>query len=337
MLSVVDGPHAGMSIRLEPHRPLLVGRADSADVRFDADRGISRFHLRLELSGRHVRFRDLDSLNGTTLNGRAATEGELAPGDLLRCGETTIVLATADDRALERSQPREIGLTADGSVSGYALLEPLGRGRLGVTYSAVRTATGEEVAVKRIDVEDAAARTVTIIRETAELRPIAGSVLLLPTDIGLAGGRPYLVTPRYRAISFANLTAGRAPSARLPTACRIVERILTALIEPHRGGLAHGCIKASNVLLGSDGKTLRVKLADFGLTRHFAGTPTSPGEDLLAAGRLLSAYVYGVPAAPNRSLSKVAERVLQRAVDPDPRVRFEDAADFARALNLLQR
>jgi hypothetical protein len=91
LLHVMSGPHRGMTIRLESGRPLVVGRADSADVRLDADRHLSRFHVRIEPAAGRVWFRDLNSRNGTRLNGESRMQGELRPGDVLRCGETEIV------------------------------------------------------------------------------------------------------------------------------------------------------------------------------------------------------------------------------------------------------
>lgn len=334
VLHVSAGPHRGTAIRLEPGRPLVVGRAESADVRLADDRHLSRHHLRLELAGGVVRFCDLNSRNGTLLDDEPAREGEVRPGETLRCGESAIVLAPDAKGTLELSDRAALQCPpeADG-VPGYELHDPLGRGTLGVTYAAVRIATGEQVAVKRIELPGAAMKTVAVIRETAALQAVADSVLLLPIDVGLTAGRPHVVTPRLHAIPFDELAVGKSPAERLPAACRIVGRVLAALGPLHEKGIVHGDVKQSNVLLEPAGHGLRVKLMDFGLARCFgrADAGDEPSDDLIAVGRLLSGYVYGSgqPQAPD-GLPDGAAWLLARAVDPEEG--FRDAAEFLREL-----
>ena len=68
--------------------PVVIGRNPEADVRVD-DRWISRVHCEIgELDGPLV-VRDLDSRNGTAVNGQYITESHLLPGDRLTVGLTT--------------------------------------------------------------------------------------------------------------------------------------------------------------------------------------------------------------------------------------------------------
>lgn len=73
------------------HRELILGRAPSAAVRFPptAEATVGRQHARIELLDEPGRFRvtDLDSRNGTWLNGRPVTAPtELRSGDILQLG-----------------------------------------------------------------------------------------------------------------------------------------------------------------------------------------------------------------------------------------------------------
>lgn len=331
LLHVAAGPHRGVTIRLEPGRPLVVGRADSADVRLDADPHVSRFHVRLEAVGGRVRLQDLNSRNGTQLNGEPVFEGELRPGDVLRCGETEIVRVTDADATVDlfaRSAAESELENADG-VPGYEIAELLGRGALGPTHRAVRIASGEDVAIKRIETAGAAADVVALIRETAELREVAGSVLLLPTDVGLAGGRPYVAVPFHHSVTFDVLTAGMSPSERLPVAARIVLRLMESLAPAHDLGLAHGGIKPSNVLQERNGDAVEVRLTDFGLRRHFGraderGSYATPVDDLAALDPLVRKLAFGLlsaeflasrPAMPGRD---EFAKALRRLLDGEP-------------------
>lgn len=80
VVHVVGGPQRGTTIRLEPGRPVVVGRAAGADVRFESDRHLSRFHVRLEAAGSAVRFQDLGSRNGTLFEQPAGDRGRTPAG-----------------------------------------------------------------------------------------------------------------------------------------------------------------------------------------------------------------------------------------------------------------
>ncbi|BAJ28704.1 MULTISPECIES: FtsK/SpoIIIE domain-containing protein [Kitasatospora] len=97
-LRVVGGPDAGGVHRLHGER-IRIGRSTEADVPLD-DPDVSRLHLALHLAadGRAT-VRDLGSTNGTRLDEQWLREdaADLAPGALLRIGESTLQLAPATD------------------------------------------------------------------------------------------------------------------------------------------------------------------------------------------------------------------------------------------------
>jgi len=72
-------------------RPVtVVGRGADADLRLE-DTGVSRAHAELRLDGGTVRVVDLQSTNGTLLNGRKVRIATLSDGDRLDLGATTLV------------------------------------------------------------------------------------------------------------------------------------------------------------------------------------------------------------------------------------------------------
>ncbi|MFF1359854.1 FHA domain-containing protein [Streptomyces sp. NPDC058297] len=93
-LQVVAGPDAG-GVHLLHGGEIRVGRSADADVALD-DPDVSRMHCAVTLGtdGR-VTVTDLGSTNGTTVDGSPVTERptRLAPGALLRLGESTLRLA----------------------------------------------------------------------------------------------------------------------------------------------------------------------------------------------------------------------------------------------------
>lgn len=76
---------------LSPGRT-VVGREALESWGMPADPLLSREHLVLELRGGTLLARDLDSRNGSRLGGRPLREAELASGDVLRLGDTLVLV-----------------------------------------------------------------------------------------------------------------------------------------------------------------------------------------------------------------------------------------------------
>jgi Inner membrane component of T3SS, cytoplasmic domain len=73
--------------------PVTVGRGGQNDLVLTGDEFASARHARIELRGDGAWVQDLDSTNGTYVNGaRVAGAQRLEAGDVLRVGETDLVL-----------------------------------------------------------------------------------------------------------------------------------------------------------------------------------------------------------------------------------------------------
>jgi S1-C subfamily serine protease len=122
-LQVRSGPDAGTAVELPPGRPFVLGRQQGCDL-VVRDPRASRRHAELSpLSDGRVRLRDLESANGTVLDGRPVTEALLEGGEDLRIGDVVI--------AVLRGPP---GRTGDGAPAG----EPTQVGERAATPSMVR-------------------------------------------------------------------------------------------------------------------------------------------------------------------------------------------------------
>ncbi len=71
-------------------RRVVIGRSRECDVRV-SDGNASRRHAELVQEGATYWLVDLDSTNGTELNGRAVTRGKLSDGDRITIGSTEVV------------------------------------------------------------------------------------------------------------------------------------------------------------------------------------------------------------------------------------------------------
>ena len=68
----------------------ILGRGSGCDLTLDADDTVSRQHAEIAVRAGLCLVRDLDSCNGTVVNGRAVRRARLRRGDLLVLGETEI-------------------------------------------------------------------------------------------------------------------------------------------------------------------------------------------------------------------------------------------------------
>jgi two-component system response regulator GlrR len=87
-LAVVDGPEKGTSWQSAADR-CSIGSHASNDLVID-EPTVSRFHCELVIDGRGARVRDLDSRNGTILDGTTVVEAFLRGGSLLRLGRSVV-------------------------------------------------------------------------------------------------------------------------------------------------------------------------------------------------------------------------------------------------------
>ncbi len=92
-LIVRKGPGAGALHHVT--RPLTLGRGSTADVMI-ADESVSREHAAVRIDGDTMVVEDLESSNGTIVNGEVREQARLEDGDLIRVGDTELEVRIAD-------------------------------------------------------------------------------------------------------------------------------------------------------------------------------------------------------------------------------------------------
>ncbi len=118
VLEAVDGPHRGQRILLRAGQTVRVGRTEWADVALPDDGHLSGVHFAVECGTNGCVVRDLQSTNGTTVNGKQVTEAALADGDAIHAGQTLFrvaIEAAAED--LTTDEPPAISSVADVSAT----------------------------------------------------------------------------------------------------------------------------------------------------------------------------------------------------------------------------
>ncbi len=97
ILSVIQGPDKGRRFELPDHEPQLIGR--SSEALPITDNAVSRRHAELTPDDGAWYLRDLQSQNGTWVNGnRIDQRTRLRPGDQIRVGQTLFVFGQTESR-----------------------------------------------------------------------------------------------------------------------------------------------------------------------------------------------------------------------------------------------
>ena len=163
-LRVKEGRERGSVFEIDESEA-VIGRGSDCNIRL-VDSSVSRVHVRLESRDGRVVMKDVDSRNGTFVNGVRVSEAELSPGDELGMGSHVLVLEGDDQqddqelthtvRLLEgpaEGQCRpvvtlplgDVKLTGPGEVSGSQDVAGLqeDRRKLALLYELGRTVHGE--------------------------------------------------------------------------------------------------------------------------------------------------------------------------------------------------
>jgi eukaryotic-like serine/threonine-protein kinase len=163
--------------------------------------------------------------------------------------------------------PPEAALPA---VPGYEVLEPLGRGGMGVVYKARQLGLRRLVALKMLRADDpAAAELLARFRaESAALARLQHPNIVQVFEVGEHQGRPFFSLELVEGGSLDRCLDG-APQPAAPVA-QFVQTLARAVQYAHERGIVHRDLKPHNVLLAEDGTP---KVTDFGLAKLLVAEP----------------------------------------------------------------
>ena len=229
------------------------------------------------------------------------------------------------------------------NLGRYEIDARIGEGAMAEVYRARDPEIGRVVAIKILKASfscdpDLGER---FLREARAAGALSHANIATIYDFGMADGTPYIAMELVdgQPLDVALNVQGRLPYERV---LEIGQQLASALAYAHRHGVVHRDVKPSNILLSTDGRT--VKLLDFGVARiseaenenrlgrtqagQLVGTPRymSPEQalglpvdersDLLSLGVVLYELITGKVAFPGTALASLAIQIAQERVEP---------------------
>lgn len=131
VLTLVHHPNpkaVGRRVHLDHHRPLEFGRAvPTFGPDLPEDRRLSRAHARLTVDAQGVAIADLDSRNGTTVDGERVQQARLREGAVVGLGSSLVHLGRSRARTRAIGHPRVVHASEALADVLHDLLEPPAR------------------------------------------------------------------------------------------------------------------------------------------------------------------------------------------------------------------
>jgi tetratricopeptide (TPR) repeat protein len=160
----------------------------------------------------------------------------------------------------------------DSEIGGYRIVEPLGRGGMGVVYRAEHVRLGRPAALKLLGATFGhAEHRERFLRESKLAASLDHPSIVPVYDAGEEDGLLYIAMAYVEGSDLKTLLVreGKLPLRRT---LRIVGQIASALDAAHARGLVHRDVKPANILIGADD---RAYLADFGVVKELAAAGTT--------------------------------------------------------------
>jgi serine/threonine protein kinase len=327
-IKVVEGAETGCIYVLAEGESKVFGRHPSADVVIP-DPLLSRHHLMVRAAHGGCLILDLDSSNGTFLNGQLVKEAPVQSGDRVAIGNVMleVEIDTKPRPVNDRSSPETIkalrfcsrchravllekglllapwelfvceacraGKTFDPYlIDSYKLVQQVGSGPYGPTYRAEHLGLKRQALVKLI----APGKSVDpklmqlFIREASIGGRLSHPNIVEMYDAGEKEGVFYIIEEWVEGTELKRRLEESGALAA-PEALAIGERVAEALRFAHEQGVVHRNVNPGSICLGPGGA---VKLADFGLAKMIRSV-SGGVSGITAAGELKGTANYTPP------------------------------------------
>jgi hypothetical protein len=204
-----------------------------------------------------------------------------------RCYDRTQSSCADDDAPLMHPLP------VDRTIHGrYRLDRLIGRGGMGMVYSAADLRLGRVVAIKLMHAADADERRFE--REARVLARLNHPHIVAVYDYGTVGsGLAFLVMEQLRGATLRQETRRLGPMSPRHVAAWLGP-IAEAMIAAHAAGVIHRDLKPDNVYFAEEAGRVTPKVLDFGLAK-LSGVDMTTAPALTEPGRVMGTLAYMSP------------------------------------------
>ena len=115
-LRVLDGADRGR-VFADLSTPVTIGREEGNTVQLNDER-ISRFHIKIQDDQEKLVLTDLESTNGTKVNGESVQLWILRHGDVIMLGRTVLLFGSEEEIAQRLAALRGVDVSAGATLSG---------------------------------------------------------------------------------------------------------------------------------------------------------------------------------------------------------------------------
>ena len=148
-LRVLDGTDRGRVFR-NLTTPVTIGREEDNDVQLNDER-VSRFHAKIQEDQDKLVITDLDSTNGTKVNGEEISVHILRHGDLITLGRSVLVFGTREQIAQRLARLRQKELSGSPTWPGSDKLPHADSGSFELNVDQIDEAADFYAALQQLD------------------------------------------------------------------------------------------------------------------------------------------------------------------------------------------
>ena len=268
-LVIENGANKGREVHLTRGTMITCGRESVLELPLP-DVLASRRHFRIETRDGDFYLVDLDSSNGTFVNGRKVTEQRLQVGDRVQVGETLMSV-------LEDSERVDTGGLLGRVIGGYRLEKRIGRGGMGTVYKSTQLSLNRPVAMKILsdDLTQDRSFTTMFINEARSAASLSHPNIVLAYDVGKDQDKFFFAMEYVPGGSVQELLA-KEKKLSVDQAVKFVIEAAKGLEYAEKRGIVHRDIKPDNLMITDDGG---IKICDLGLAKRYGGAEESTGRE----------------------------------------------------------
>lgn len=256
-LVIEKGADKGRTLDITDPGSYIIGRDNSAHLKL-TDSLISRLHIKIESSSAGFTITDMDSLNGTIVNGEQIKERKGAIGDIIELGETAISV-------LDEAEGAKLDALVGQTIGGYRVIERVGRGGMGTVYKAIQLRLNRIIALKLLSEELVKDPTFInlFVQEARSAAQLNHPNIIQVYDFNKSGTLCYF---SMEFVPYGSVQELLSKEKKLPPerAIKIILDACAGLEYAEKKGIVHRDIKPDNLMIAENDV---VKIGDLGLAK----------------------------------------------------------------------